>query len=437
MGALRTRQAGIALSALAYAALVAHLLFIPYAFSPLPFREAFHRFAEIRWLGLGSDQNVALVSRALMWLPLGVLLAAAVAPHRQRWIELPALLIGVVLGCSWAVAVNFTQIWFPGRTLSLNYLVAECSGVAVGALLWSVPSTSGLRWSRRFASGGRKSLEAALGGYVVVYLLWSLTPFDFVTSAADIQTKLDSNLYGSWLAPGGCGPFPCGLKFLAVAIASVPCGWWIAARRSREHQVWLTALLLSLAVSTLIELLHFMMVSGVSQGASVAARTAGVVLGTVSYSARRWLDSFDLTCAGRPTACALLVPYLFLVLYAAGWSRAERLRLSDAVERIDQIVWLPFYYTYYNAYQATMLSALVHFVLYAPVGAICWLWDRSGDRVPVWFAASSATLLCFAVETSKLFLSNRTPDYSDVLIACVAATLALTTLRLFSRQQVR
>jgi hypothetical protein len=97
----------VGLLAVAYAALLAHLLFIPYAFSPLPFDEALRRFVDTPWLRLGSDQNVALVSRALMFLPLGILLAAWVAPRPERPIELPALLVAGLLGCLWAVVVNF------------------------------------------------------------------------------------------------------------------------------------------------------------------------------------------------------------------------------------------------------------------------------------------------------------------------------------------
>ena len=429
------KRVGIAALALAYAALVAHLLFIPYAYSPLPFEEAVHRFAQIRWFDLGSDQNVALVSRALMWLPLGALLAAAIAPNRRQQIELPALLVGILFGCSWAIAVNFAQLWFPERTFSLNNLAAEISGVTIGALLWSVPGTNGLRWWRRLTLGGPKSIEAALEGYVVLYLLASLTPLDFVTSMADLTAKMKGNLYGLWLAPIGCGPAPCELKFLAALLASVPCGWWIAARHSLERHVWLTALLVALIAATLIELLHFLMVSGVSQGASVAARTAGAVLGAAGYSKRQWLGRFDLTYAGRVAACVLLVPYLLLVLYVAGWFRGERLGLSSAVGRLDHIVWLPFYYVYYNPYQSTMLSVLVHFALYAPVGVMCWLWVRNRHKASLWLAASLAALLCFAVETSKVLLSDRMPDYSDVFIATIAATVVLATLRLFAREQ--
>jgi hypothetical protein len=121
-------RARIALVALTYAALVAHLLFIPYSFSLLSFDETWRRFAHVPWLHLGSDQNVALVSRALMFLPLGLLLAAWVAPQPRQRIELSALLVSSVLGCLWATAINFAQLWFPSRTVSLNNLAAEFVG---------------------------------------------------------------------------------------------------------------------------------------------------------------------------------------------------------------------------------------------------------------------------------------------------------------------
>ena len=430
--ALANRRAFVALSALAYAVLVAHLLFIPYAFSPLPFDEALRRFSQMRWLHLGADQNVALVSRGLMWLPLGTLLGAAITPHRRQ-VEVPALVIAIVLGSAWAIVVNFAQLWFPERTFSMNNLVAEICGVTVGALVWCTSGANAMRWWRRLASGGARSLEAALDGYVILYLISSLLPFDFVTGTVDLETKLTSPLYGVWLAPVGCGPAPCGAKFLAVALASVPCGWWIAARRSWERHVWLTALLLAAIVATGIELLHFMMVSGVSQGASIVARTVGTVLGAVSYSRRQWLAGLDMNRVGRLAVLGLLVPYLFVVFYVAGWFRAKPLGFSAAIARWDHVVWTPFYYVYYNPYTSTMFSALIHFGLYAAVGVMCWLWVHNRDRVQVWLAAAFAAPLCFAAETSKVLLSDRMPDYSDVFIAIASATLMLAVLRLLSR----
>ena len=428
-------RARIALLALIYAALLAHLLFIPYTFSPLPWDETLRRFAHMPWLRLGSDQNVALVSRAIMFLPLGLLLAAWAAPLAERRIELPALLVAGLLGCLWAMGVNLAQLWLPSRTVSLNNLAAEFLGVIGGCLLWNMLGVTGLRWWRQLLSGGGISLKAALSGYVVLYLVASLTPFDFVTNAGEIAEKAASNLYGLWIAPVACGPAPCELKFLSTLLAAVPCGWWYAARRREAGNVWLSALPIALAVATSIELLHFLMVSGVSQGASVFVRASGMVLGAGTYSWRHRLAALDLNRVGRPAAIALLLINIAAVAYVAGWSRSANLGVAAGVARLDDIVWLPFFYQYYAPYQSTMYSAIVHAALYAPVGVVCWLGARRRDRVRLWLATMLAVLLAFVAETSKVFLADRLPDYTDVLIAAVSATVALAVLRLASQSQ--
>jgi hypothetical protein len=84
-----------------------------------------------------------------------------------------------------------------------------------------------------------------------------------------------------------------------------------------------------------------------------------------------------------------------------------------------------------------MYSAIVHVALYAPVGAACWLWTRYRDRVPLWPATLLAVVVASVAETSKVFLSGRLPDYADVFIAAVSATLVLSMLRLvFAPQHV-
>ncbi|MGO8754159.1 MAG: hypothetical protein ACLQHK_02885 [Gallionellaceae bacterium] len=425
----------IALVALAYAVLVAHLLFIPYSYLPLPFDEALHRFAHIPWMQLGSDQNVALVSRGLMFLPLGLLLAASVAPQPRQRIELPSFLVAVVLGCLWATGLNFAQLWFPLRTVSLNNLVAEFFGVTGGGLLWSILGATGLRWWRQLAFGGRIGLEAALTGYVVLYLFASLLPFDFVTSVDDIAAKVASDLYGLWIAPIGCGAAPCELKFLFAMLAAVPCGWWFAARRRSPRNVWLAAVPVALMVSTTIELLHFLMVSGVSQGISVFVRVLGMLVGVATYSWRQRLEALDLRRAGRPAVLALLIPYIITVAYVGGWFRSPRLGVAAGLERLGDVVWLPFFYQYYAPYNATMYSAIVHAALYAPVGVACWLWTWHRDRIRLRLAMIVAVLLAFVAETSKVFLAGHLPDYTDVIIAAVSAALVLTVLRLVSQPQ--
>ncbi|MHB8494810.1 MAG: O-antigen ligase family protein [Casimicrobiaceae bacterium] len=423
----------IALAALACAALIAHLLFIPYAFAPLPLSAALARFAQAPWLQLGSDQNVALASRALMFLPLGVLLAMWIAPQPRRPIDFPAFAVASLLGCLWAIGVNFAQLWFPARTVILNIVAAEFIGAIGGALLWSTLGATSRIWWRQLGIGGSGSVKAALNGYVVLYLIASLTPFDFVTSAAELAEKATSDLYGIWLAPIGCGATSCGVKFAAVVAAALPCGWWFASRRRQSGNAWVAAVPVALGVATTIELLHFLMVSGVSQGASVVLRSSGMVLGAATYAWGQRLAHVDLDRIGRGAALALLAPYVAALAYVAGWFTTAKLGIAAGVARLGDIVWMPFYYEYFSPYQATMFSAMVHTVLYAPVAMLCWLWVRRRDRAPLWLAALVATLIASVVETSKVFLAGRLPDYTDVIYAAASATLALAVLRFASR----
>jgi len=428
-GVIELTRTRLLLATIACALLVAHLLFLPYAFTPLTASEAAWRFARIRWDRLGSDQNVALVSRALMFLPLGALLAASAAPAPRRRLEWPAWILACLLGAAWALGVNFAQLWFPGRTVNLNNVAAEFAGVAIGALLWSGFGRAGLRWWSRLASGGRVSVRAALDGYVIAYLLASLMPFDFVTSSAELAQKIGSDLYGLWRAPVGCGPAPCWLRSVAMVLATLPCGWWLALRRRPARTGWLAAGLVGVMAAAAIEGLHFLMVSGVSQGASVAMRALGMGLGAFAHDRRARLAAVDPNRFGRPAVLALLVPYLAAIVYVVGWFRAPWLGVDGALARLDEVRWMPFFHQYFAPYTATMASTLLHLALYAPVGLLCWLWAHRRAQASLGLAAALAAVLAFGAETSKVFLAGRVADYTDVLIAAVAAAAALVVLR--------
>ena len=126
------------------------------------------------------------------------------------------------------------------------------------------------------------------------------------------------------------------------------------------------------------------------------------------------------------------MPYLIVVAYVAGWFRSRTLGVEAGLARLDDVVWLPFFYQYYAPYTSTMYSAMIHAALYAPVGVACWLWAQRRVHVaPVDEGPRGAAR--FVAEMSKVFLAGRLPDYTDVLIAAVSATVALAILGFASR----
>lgn len=420
--------------ALAVALLLAHLLFLPYASTPLAFDEALRRFAGLSWAALGSDQNVALVSRTLMFAPLGLLLAVALVPRPQSARAVVGGALAAAIGVAWALCVNFAQLWFPARTVLLNLVAAEVVGVAAGALGWGLAGAAWLAWWERTTSGGRGGLRSALGAYVLVYVAVSLTPFDFVTSRAELAEKVAARMVAAWMLSQDCGPAPCSLKFLAVLLASVPVGAWLAGRRARPGLAWGGALAVAGGLAVAIEVLHFFMVSGVSQGASVVARLAGMMAGFALRPLVRRLPAFDARRYARPALLLGFVPWLAVLLYVVGWGRAPFVGVGQGLARLGDVVWMPFLNLYFEGYQSTMRSVIVHVVVYAPVGVFMWLLALGGGRRPpsALLAGVLAALVCAVAETSKLFLAGRLPDYADVIIAALAAGMALAALNRFA-----
>jgi VanZ family protein len=411
------------------AALVAHLSFIPYYFQVIDFDDALGRFARLPYLNLGAGNRADWVANILLFLPLGWLAAAFFVPHPRRRFDLLAVLPSLALGTAWAIAVEFGQLYFPNRTVSINDILAEVIGAFMGAWMWSAFGARSLGWWRELIRGGRATADAVLAAYLLVYLGLSLSPFDFVISADELAEKIASNLHGWWLAPVGCGRTPCSAKLFAEALAVLPVGWWLAMRRGGGPGSVAAAGVLGAGLGVVIELAQFLLVSGTSQGASVAARVAGVAAGAWLYTVRDRLLGVDWARWGRPLVLAAVVPWLAAVAYVGGWFGGRWLGLDAGLSRLPGVEWMPFYYQYYSTEQALIRSTLVHLALYAPVGAAVWLWGRRTRSGSGAAAAMLAAATATVAETGKLFIQGKHPDYADVLFAMAAAWTAATLLR--------
>jgi VanZ family protein len=420
-------RARAALLWIACAAFVAYLSFVPLRYQPLDFGEALERFAHTPYLHLGAGSRADWVANILMFLPLGALAAAFFVPRPSRRFDLVAILPSLVLGSALAVLIEFFQLYFPNRTVSLNDIVAEVIGTLVGAVLWSSFGARGREWWGRLVLGGRATSAAALGGYVVAYVVLSFSPFDVVISVDELRQKFASDLYGPWLAPISCGRSPCAVKLFAEALAVLPFGWWWAQRRPAGGIRG--AALMGAMLGVVIELAQFLLVSGTSQGASVVSRAVGAAAGAWLYSSRRAIVAVDWVRWGRPAVLTGLLPWLATVAYVAGWFGGRWLGIDAALARFGQVELMPFFYQYYSTEQSLIRSTLVHFALYVPAGVAVWLWGRRTGTASSWAAAALAGVVAIVAETGKLFVKGKHPDYTDVLFAMAAAWAAAAVLR--------
>lgn len=414
---------------MAFAALVAYLSFVPFRYQPLEFDEALRRFAHIPYLNLGAGNRADWVANILMFLPLGWFGAAFFVPRPRGRFDLVAIVPALILGAAWAVAVEFGQLYFPNRTVSINDIVAEVIGTFLGAWMWSAFGAHSLDWWRTLLRGGRATANAVLAAYLLAYLVLSFSPFDFIISGGELAEKAASDLNGWWLAPIGCGRTPCSAKLLAEALAVLPLGWWLAMRRGGGPGSITAAAVIGAGLGALIELAQFFLVSGTSQGASAVARMAGVAAGAWVHSVRRRITGIDWARWGRPLVLVGSAPWLLAVAYVSGWFSGRWMGIDAGLARLEGVEWMPLFYQYYSTEQALIRSTLVHLVLYAPVGAAVWLWGRRTNSASALAAAALAAAIALVAETGKLFVQGKHPDYTDVLFAVVAAWTAATLLR--------
>ena len=120
----------------------------------------------------------------------------------------------------------------------------------------------------------------------------------------------------------------------------------------------------------------------------------------------------------------MLGPYLLLLANLNGWTNLNLKLTNNIAEQLNTINWLPFYYHYYTTEAVALNSLLSIFLMYLPVGLGLWLWADSHHNHKIYSdikAGGYAVILCFIMESSKLFLASKHPDPTNLLISFFAA----------------
>jgi len=410
-----------------YAAALAYLSLIPFKFKPQPLAEAWGRFSEIPLLSLGLLDRADWIANLVAYAPFGLLLAAALDVRGRRAV---AIVAATAIALVFAVAIEFLQLFFAPRTVSLNDLLAELIGALAGASAWPVLKDRLNEWARELMAGGGRAARAVLWAYAVAYVLISLFPYDFVTNAGELAWKLGSDSYGLLFAPGQCGAFiGCSIMLGAEALAAAPFGWLLASYATAQRARIGTGLAVGAILGLLLEGAQFLLASGRSQGVSVITRAAGVALGVVARKHLRAIGVDGAVRWGRILSIVGLPLYLLVLAFASGWFGATPIGIHAALVRLPGFNYLPFYHHYFVSEPHAVASTVAYVALYAPVGVGAWLWLRWHPAGAA-FAVLGACVLALVAEFSKALLPGKHPDVTDVLIAGVSAWTAFKALQL-------
>lgn len=405
------------------AATLAWALFVLYgSLVPLEFRtrpDAWQAFLATPYLSLGVGSRADWVANILLYLVLAYLATGAIQNDRRTPRIAP--LVAALGACLiLAVGIEFLQLHFPPRTVSLNDLIAEFLGTGLGCGLWFASGRRlGAMWER-FLGGGTHSLRALLALYATGYVAFILFPYDFLVSATELATKLATEGALALGPAANCGAgLNCGAKLLAEAVLAMPFGALLVIGAGASHRPRAGAiggLLLGVCLGLAIELVQILLASGTTQGISVLTRGLGAAWGaSLAQSALAGRLRIEPGAARR---VVILAAPLYLLL-ALALNEVLPLRLQPlwaANEKLGAVRFLPFYYHYYTSETAAVRSLLAVAGSYAPIGLAAAL--AFPDRLRTARAAILlAGALCLGIEALKLFTAAKHPDPTNLLIA--------------------
>ena len=412
-------QAGrLAIACLIYALFIVYGSLVPLDYQPRAWAEAWAAFQQIPYLRLGVASRADWVANILLYIPIAFLGAGAVtSATRSRTLRVAGVIVVAVACIALAVVVEFAQLFFPPRTVSQNDLIAETIGTVIGITLWLVAGDRLSHLWRALAAGGVHSWQAFAALYAIAYLAYSLFPYDFVISAAELRQKLTGSGQAAFVMAQSCGSMlGCSTKLAVEMVIAAPLGALLG--RAFPALGIRAAFLIGLALGLAIETLQVVLASGISQGVSVVTRAVGMAWGLALQRRFRlsWLTTYHRQIR---IGLAIAAPiYLVLLAYLNGftgsfepaWSAADKLAATN---------WLPFYYHYYTSETVALASLLGNAGAYALVGIAAWLlWP---ERKSSWLTGSLAAVLAFGIEALKLFSPGKKPDPTNLLIAFVAA----------------
>ncbi|MBC7726232.1 MAG: VanZ family protein, partial [Microbacteriaceae bacterium] len=405
---------------LAWTAFVVYGSLLPFDFRPTPLEHAWALFREAPFLALGIESRADWIANAVLYVPVGFLTAAVLLRAVGPAASAAALGLAALWCAALAGGVEFVQLFFPPRTVSLNDLMAETIGSGLGIAL----SPYLLPWMRRLQlswdRGGLRRVSMLLPAYVLAYPALCLFPYDLLLSGAEFRAKLSSDNWGWWLAGGGPRPVLAALQLALEVGLALPFGWLLARRRTAPS-VGLPALALAGGLLGLgIEAGQFMIASGISQGASVLSRSAGVLLGALLWREGHRYSLQQLAHHVRCRALPILLVHGLLLAVVTGWFVRPWQGLDPAQAQWQALRLMPFYYHYYTTEALALFSLGSVVVMYLPVAVLGWSLRWSTAT-----AAVVAGLMGLAMEGSKLFLGGTHPDPTNALIAAASAATVL------------
>lgn len=428
----RLTRRTFAIAAALFGAFAVYGSLVPLQYRAMPIDEALARFAQVPYLALGVGSRADFVSNILLFIPLAFLLSGVFLVDRRGAVRLTmaaALILSFAFALS--VAIEFTQVFFPPRTVSLNDIVAETTGAAIGVALWGMFGPGLTAWTRAFLrEQARPTLVVRLlQAYGVGFLVSLLIPFDITLDLGELAQKYDEGRIV--LVPFGymqASRLGIAWDLVTDILLWVPLGILasigLALPDARRSHV--AAMVAGALVVVLIEIAQLFVFTRYADVTDLLTGSLGIALGIVvaNWSARPQMAHHQK----ERHAASQLWPAIAFLAWIVGlafynWAPFDFVLDRELLRQRLAELWVAPFRNYYYGSEFQAFSGISRKLMLAiPVGALLRLMlsshpNRSAGRIQNAAVLVVGLALFAGLEAGQMLVPGRFPDLTDVLIA--------------------
>jgi VanZ family protein len=175
-----------------YVAFIIYGSLVPWTFHYVPFGTAWDLYISRLSTSLAITSRSNFAANILLFIPLTFLAMGTLGRKNSRWVQGPMAAVFLVLAGILGGGIEYLQVYVPARTVSLNDVLAQLIGGAVGILFWFLLGRRLTQWAGRLwrEHVGEDTAVKFLLGYAAVFIAWKLFPLDLTISLHDIYQTL-------------------------------------------------------------------------------------------------------------------------------------------------------------------------------------------------------------------------------------------------------
>ncbi len=431
--------------AVIYLVFVVYGSLVPLSYEPMPLDEAWFKFKHIRYLKLGVGSRADWVANILLFIPLAFLWTGTLSYKKPALYRFFCSLFVWICSVALCVSIEFTQLFFPPRTVSLNDIFAESLGAVIGIISWWVFGNKLTHWltAWREAHFTNNQSEKYLQLYILGLLLYNIMPLDLTISPIEIFHQWREGkiilIPFSRLKAEGIENLYEWLSEIALWIP-VPVLW------ARKNKMTLNKLLLRVFLLALtIEFLQIFVFSRVTDVTDIVLAMTGSglsIMGLNYFSmieAKRSSQQFQENSRLKKNIWALAC-YIFwcLVLMLIFWYPYDFHGVNNEIRaRVSGFYKIPFY-SYYFGTEFRAITEVFHKILFfLPIGGILAFSELRKTENKIYLLLLWCLLIVPAtiIEVGQLFLPEKVIDSTDILLAICGAWIGFKFVKQYLNEK--